>query len=622
MRSLEWGIFPRAARRSLGRNGPECYGSQGEERRERVPLWSAANHGWQTRLRKNRRCRVQAPWFPKWDAISSAICRRTGFPLAMYFWWILAAAWAALNAWAYRQLMNPDGISYLDMAVEALKHGPLALVNAHWGALYPALIAIAHLVVRPSPADGFAYVHGLNATIHFAAAVAFGFFLRELILFRSAAHGPLWRQSAFIAFGFALFCRYTNGDILPYAVTPDLLLAATAFLEGALFFRIVRLPDKRAAYIAFGVASAAGFYTKSIMLPAGIILLGCVFVCLPRRRANLQNLAIAAALMLLLCAPQIAIISSRVGHLSVGETGRLNYLWWVQGIRQFQGWTGGEGEGTAIHPPRVIVSEPEVLEFASPVGGSYPLWYDPAYWYAGATVHFDPAKQWQVFRTNLKFYSDFFVELRYPLGGLGALLILAFYRRVRPSGVVCCFLLWPLALLAMYGLLLVELRYAAPWLALFWVAAYSAVIARNSLAERALFVALAVAMLAPRLLELKAHFPGLTQPHPPSWDMLVAQRLEEIGVKPGDPIAVLGEGFTHHYAHLARVRIVAQVTREHDYWAISAWRAAMVESALARTGALVLVSQRRPAMLESYRWREIPGTPYSILTLPVEKPSG
>lgn len=106
-----------------------------------------------------------------------------------------------MNGWVYRQRMNPDGISYLDMAAEALKHGPLALVNAHWGALYPALIAIAQLVLRPSAEDGFAYVHGVNAVIHVAAAVAVGFFLRELILFRSAAHGALWRQSAFIAFG-------------------------------------------------------------------------------------------------------------------------------------------------------------------------------------------------------------------------------------------------------------------------------------------------------------------------------------------------------------------------------------------------------------------------------------
>lgn len=174
----------------------------------------------------------------------------------------------------------------------------------------------------------------------------------------------------------------------------------------------------------------------------------------------------------------------------------------------------------------------------------------------------------------------------------------------------------------MYGLLLVELRYAALWLALFWVGAYSAVVARNGLPERALFAVLAVAMLAPRLVELKAHLPGLTQPRAPSWDILVAQRLEEIGVKPGDPIAILGEGFNHHYAHLARVRIVAQLTKEQDYWAHPSWQAAMVESALAKSGALVLLSQRRPPMRESYRWREIPGTSYSILTLPVEKPSG
>ncbi len=35
------------------------------------------------------------------------------------------------------------------------------------------------------------------------------------------------------------------------------------------------------------------------------------------------------------------------------------------------------------------MTKPELLEFAEPVSGTFPLWYDPAYWYAGVKAKFD-----------------------------------------------------------------------------------------------------------------------------------------------------------------------------------------------------------------------------------------
>ena len=554
------------------------------------------------------------PRFSKLEGLRISVCQRTGVPLAIWFWWVVATVWGILNARLYRNFMNPDGISYLDLASEALKRGPLALVNPHWGPLYPGLIALWNALLRPSPVQEFAYVHMLNAVIYFVAAVAFGLFLRELILFRASERGPLWRQAAFITFSFALFLRYSNGGILPFVTTPDILLSATIFGAAACFFRIVRGAGIR-AYVVLGCILGLGYLSKSVMLPAGVVLLGILFVCRGFSKSHSRKTLMAAAVTLLVCTPQIVLISRQVGHPSVGETGKLNYIWWVQGIRQFQGWTGTPGGDMPVHGPRLIVSNPEVLEFGEPVPGTYPLWYDPAYWYAGSRVHFDPAQQWKAFKASLVFYKNYFPDLRYPLAGLMVLIVLAISMRFPPKRIESWFILWPLASLIMYALLTTEIRYIAPWLTLFWIGAYSAVWARNRIAERLLFFLLAIVILTPRLIDLGQAYSILANSRGLPLNVWVARHLTDNGIRPGDSIAIVGTGFDHYYARTARVRIVAQVTDERDFWSHSDASVRGVERALAGIGAKALVARNRPAEFQSGNWHTVPETPYSFLIL-------
>src|SRR5258708_5884113 len=48
-----------------------------------------------------------------------------------------------LQAWDFRFEMNPDGISYLDMAEAFLRDGYSGLVNGYWSPLYPRSADIA-----------------------------------------------------------------------------------------------------------------------------------------------------------------------------------------------------------------------------------------------------------------------------------------------------------------------------------------------------------------------------------------------------------------------------------------------------------------------------------------------
>lgn len=558
------------------------------------------------------------PGNSRFTPIRIATCRITGLPLAILFWWGVAGVWGILFARLYRDAMNPDGISYLDLANNALTHGPHGLVNAYWSPLYPALIALWELVTRPSPDQEFASVHLLNAVIYFAAAVSFGFFLRELILFRAPERGNLWNQGAFVAFAFALFFYYLNGDIIPWVITPDILLAVIEFTAAALFFRILRHAGKPHAYVALGCVLAVGYYTKSIMLPAGIVLLGILFVCRHRSRKHLRKVLIAAAVMFVVCGPQIVMTSSRVGHVSIGETGRLNYIWCVQRMRQFEAWTGTPGGDMLIHGPRVVMRDPEVLEFGKPISGTYPLGYDPAYWYAGAKVHFDLQEQLAAVRRNLLFYRDRFFDLRYPIAGLIMVLGLSVVVRTKPSAPECWCALWPVALLMMYALLYTEYRYVAPWLILFWVSAYSAVLARNGRAERFLLILLAGVVLVPRVVEFQNMYGKRSQSSDVWRNVVMARDLHQMGIRPGDPIATVGDAFSHHYARIARVHVVAQVTNSAAFWSLPSDTAAAVERAIASTGAKILVGPSRPPEFQSDSWSVVPGTEFSLL--PLSKP--
>ncbi|HET7458926.1 MAG TPA: hypothetical protein VFJ74_14850, partial [Gemmatimonadaceae bacterium] len=87
---------------------------------------------------------------------------------------LVAIGQAAVNRYA----VNPDGVTYLDIA-RALSQGEWgAGVNALWSPMYPALQAIALRLVAPAPRLESTVAHAVNVVIFAAALAAFEFFLR------------------------------------------------------------------------------------------------------------------------------------------------------------------------------------------------------------------------------------------------------------------------------------------------------------------------------------------------------------------------------------------------------------------------------------------------------------
>lgn len=89
--------------------------------------------------------------------------------------------------------------------------------------------------------------------------------------------------------------------------------------------------------------------------------------------------------------------------MTFGDSALPNYAWYT-GV-PYRHWQGEPpGNGTPRHPTRKIFSEPAVYEFAASVGGTYPPWYDPSYWYEGVVPNLSLTKQVQILMSNAKVY--------------------------------------------------------------------------------------------------------------------------------------------------------------------------------------------------------------------------
>ena len=164
---------------------------------------------------------------------------------AVHCWWAICIFCAAILAYAARHSMNPDGLSYLDLASEGLSGGPSKLVNGYWSPAYPALLSIAMLLFRPSAGQEFPLVHFVNFLIFVFDMWAFSFFLRNWS--EATSNGEVVvestnKKSYVTHFAFSMFLWFTLTFIGVEVVTPDLGVAAIVFLAAGISCRLA-LPE-------------------------------------------------------------------------------------------------------------------------------------------------------------------------------------------------------------------------------------------------------------------------------------------------------------------------------------------------------------------------------------------
>ena len=545
--------------------------------------------------------------------------------------WLLAILSGFFHAWAdHHYLFNADAMSYLDIAEAYLRRDWNTAINAYWSPLYSWVIALALLVTRPSPYWKFTILHLVNFAIYLFALVCFSFLIREILRTHRADPGPVTVPDwALLALGYSLFIWSSLFLVTVPLESPDMLVAAFVYLATGILVRIRRDPSRWAAFVLLGIVLGLGFLAKSVMMPlTAVVLLGCVFAAGSLRRA-LPRVALVGAFFVLVIAPFVFAMSQAKGYLTTGRTGGLNYLWTIDRVINTH-WQGEEpGSGTPAHATRKIFDDPPAFEFAEPVGGTYPVWYDPTYWYEGSVSHFDLRGQLKVMAKAAGNYYELFHEwgLQYGL----TVALISFYllsgrgrRLIYDLKDQWALLLPAFGGFGLYALVNVQGRYVASFMVLFWLALFAAVrLPQTPDSERFLKVVMVVlagsivlTIVASSTRETVITLRQLVRGDDPAaheqWQ--VAEGLRELGLASNDKVAFIGYSTRGFWAHLLQLRIVAEIRRDKisDFWAADANRKNQVINAFAGTGAKAVVAEKPPAGTDLTNWRRIRDTDYYV----------
>jgi hypothetical protein len=547
---------------------------------------------------------------------------------------LTSTAFGLAHAWFGRYSMNPDGVSYLDMGDALVRRDWAHAVNAYWSQLYGWMLGMVVGGIRPSPRWEFPLVHVVNFAIFLVALLCFRFFLHEVIRFgRERAQTDEGKSDGRVALpdwpllllGYAIFLWVSLELVSLYDVSPDQAVLACVCLEAGLLLRLRRDPTFR-NFALLGLLLGVGYWTKAILFPLGILIL--FFVYLWKRPSQIwrQGAVVSAVVFLGVAAPLVFALSRQKGRPTFGDSGKLNYAWSVSPRTFWRNWQGETpGSGTPVHPTRQLAQHPPVFEFAGPIPGTYPPWADPSYWNEGLQWHFRIRPQMEVLAANLA--SEIRLLLRAQPGLVIAVIVLALLSGGVWFAGLCD--LWPLialpaAAFAVYLPVHVEDRFLGGFVIVLFLTFLAAVQLRPADQSSAGYVAIAVFITialgtADVTLRYATHHLAIPGSGPNSvWqDVLAAEELQRMGARPGDKVAVIGDGTGAYWARLAKLQIVAEVMGANhgsaQFWESPEEARERVYSAFTCAGAsLAVASCPAPA---SNGWQPITGTAYCVLPL-------
>ena len=528
---------------------------------------------------------------------------------------ILAIVLCALHAYANRHLINPDGIAYLDAATGD------GSPNGYWSPLYPWLLELVFRVFSVTPYWECAFAHAVNVGLFLVSLVAFEWLLAEvLVVVRKARADLVWvvplPEWAVVGVSYALFCFTARRLVTVSLVTPDMLVAAAVYASCALLLRMRRGTSPWLG-VALGIVLGLGFLAKAVLFLMAFVFLALSAFCGPRRFAP-ARLALGAVVFAAIAAILVVPLSWARGKLTYGESGRLNYLWFVQHVPT---------------PDRLAPSSLVVVLPSSQ--GTYSLWADPSLHYDDEMPRFDLRAQAQASAQVAVTIYELLTEKALAFTGvLAALVAYSFFarrERVREWLAEFARSLVPMAVLVLpaaagVGVYLLvghaEGRLVGPFLVIAGVGLLASIrISRPREAAAgpvagALLACLAVLFAGNLLFDsgkaLQSAHAGEGEAHPHA---LVAEALAREGLRPGDGVGSIGFTFNAYWARLARVRIVAEVParRASHLWTGSpetqeaAWRA------FRDAGAGFVVADSLPPSIVG--WTRVPGTGFSYRRL-------
>jgi hypothetical protein len=545
---------------------------------------------------------------------------------------ILSVALGAFQAWIGRYSMGPDGMSYLDIGDAYFRADWKAAINGYWSPLYSIVLGAGLHVLRPSMRWEFPVVHLVNFVVFLGALLCFRIFLRSAAPWiwdnSRAATEDVTPLPAEIVVGWSyllfLCCSLVLDDLM--LVTPDLMVEALILLLGALLLDL-RVRHSLWKFAAFGTVCGLGYLAKGVMFPLTFVFLAVLLFSGKISRARVGGVLVAAIVFLIVSSPFIFALSKAKGRLTYGDTGKLAYAEMVSPKPPTTHWQGEPaGSGTPLHATRKILDDPAVFEYAEPVSGTYPPWYDPSYWNEGMQWQFRLRSQVRVVVESAKAYVGILQRYAALITGIAIFVLLG--GRSARKGIAQN---WPLLIVAsagagIYSLVLVLTRYTAGFVFLFFAAMIAGIrLPKNEGLEApsrsigrgvilAMLLSLAALMADPAYRTMTvAAGPALGEQLP------VAEGLQKIGLRANDRVAVFGDGVQDYWAHLGKFKIIAEIDSPNlygrEFWALPANLKMKAYESVGRTQARAIIAWNPPASDISQGWKQIGSTQYYVYVL-------
>ena len=501
---------------------------------------------------------------------------------------------------ARRWSMNPDGISYLDIADRYLAHDWAGAINATWSPALSWIFAGVLGVTTPSPAFEFTIVHLTLYSLYLLTFLAFEAFLRAV--------SPLPRPWYLTVLAYSIFLWATVFLVDLQDVTPDIAVAGLTFAAAALATAVRKDPQRVSRWVALGAVLGAAYLTKAVMLYVGLALIVTTVLAMGRVTGKGLRVAAIGAAYIVIAGPWVTVLSRTKGRFTTGDIGKISLAWFVNDVTPVQHWQGNpRGFGTPVHTTRQLLADPHVYEFGTPIRGTHPPRFDPSYWYEGVRPRMDIPRILRIALTNIGEFAWLVVPLVVAVGALS----------VKDREMNRVLTHWPLFLpmvvgIGLFTLIYFETRYVAAFVAVLYLTVLAPFLDRASddgdgapnASRRNVALVLAMLLLAPVAYQTAvrafqaAHLTGEN----PYWT--IARGLQARGVRPGSTIAVIGDAHDAPWARLAQYRVVAEIPSPQSdvFWSCDETARAIVLDVLASTGAAAVVAMEPPAWARTSGW--------------------
>ncbi len=548
--------------------------------------------------------------------------------------WLLAIVLGLIQVDAYRfTLSSDDPISYLDIGDAYLRGDWNAALNSYWSPLYSWIVGLAMTLLKPSMYWEFPVLKLVNFTIYLFALASFEFFLTQLVRYYErklseqdpnaffSVPGWVW-----VALGYTLFVWSSLNWTTLRSDTPDLLTAALVYIAAGMLLRLYTAAYSWLHFTLLGTVLGFAYLAKAVMFPVSFAFLAVALFSAGTWRRGLPRTLVALLAFAIVSLPFVFALSTAKGRITFGDVGPINYVLFVNPNRNLindHHWQGENPKfGTPKHPVRKIFDAPPAYEFATPVPGTYPPWYDPSYWLDGLVLRFSLDRQIRASATNIQFYNDVFLGklifgyfvLLFAAGVLKPSLkeLIASWRLLVPAaaglGIYCI------------GTTLFSLpwqpptRYVAPFIVLAFAGAFSSLRLADSQASRRLVVGMTIATLfvVGSQLAFNAVQESSMRRTAPHLHWEIAEGLKQLNVQSGQKVAILGLDLGGiGWARLARLQIIAEIPNVDTFWSSDVAARKEVLKRVQKTGAKAIVKEpgtRTPDSAIAEGWRQIGNT--------------